>query len=130
MQEKHDEPLKLEILFTDMNAEMTQFLTTCAHKFQEEVLEVMKDQFIERFERRIADFFKDEFDKRFGSQWHCLCGQFAASVTHESRTLVHFEMQFSPQEKRPHHHKSESVADRKRNAPPVRYWKVLLFKAG
>jgi len=122
---------KLQVLWTDMPQDKQEQVLTLANKFYEEVLDTMKDQFAERLERRIADYFKEEFDRLYGPSWHCLCGQFAAYVTHETKTLCHFEMQFMPTEKKAHHHKhpSESVPESKRNAPPVRYWKVLLFKA-
>ncbi|KAA6395190.1 MAG: hypothetical protein EZS28_009279 [Streblomastix strix] len=105
-----------------------------AKEFYDRVLLQSKDQFLSKgFERVIAKFFKEGFDHHFDPVWHCIVGpEFAAYVTHEAKTLAYFSIQFSQAQKRgtQTQGKQENEFERRKDAPPIAYWRILLFKAG
>ncbi|KAK2961278.1 hypothetical protein BLNAU_3724 [Blattamonas nauphoetae] len=98
------------------------------------VLLQSKDQYLNKgFDRLIAKFFKEGMDARFQQAWHCVVGpDFASYITHEAGSLCYFTIQYCPPPKRTTstQQKSENEFEKKKDAQPIAFWKVLLWKAG
>ena len=147
---------KREIIQTDMEPKYRELFDNLSQEFYDRVLLQSKDQYLNKgFERIVAKWYKDGFDRAFGfflfffslysfnflfyiinlfklysPAWHCIAGpEFAAYITHEARTLMYFSIQFAPSVKK----SSQTVEDdleRRKDAPALAFWRVLLFKAG
>ena len=81
------------------------------------------------FNFRLRQHITPSFYSIDSPSWHCIAGpEFAAYVTHEAKTLMYFSIQFSPSRKKSGQQSTED--DLEKDAPPLAYWRVLLFKAG
>ncbi|KAH7820500.1 dynein light chain [Monocercomonoides exilis] len=126
--------MQLNILSTDMSPDHMQGLKTLSKEFYDRILLQAKDQYLNKgFERVVAKWFKEGFDHQFGPAWHCIAGpEFAAFVTHEAKSLAYFNLQYSPPPKKASHTQGqqEDEFEKKKEAQPIAFWRILLFKAG
>ena len=144
---------KREIIQTDMEPKYREFFDSLSQEFYDRVLLQSKDQYASNgFTRVIAKWYKEGFEKAFGFHsshishsiyilrylwspaWHCIAGpEFAATVTHEAKTLMYFSIQFSASVKKSNQSSTDEGPERQKRqkeSPPLAYWRILLFKAG